>query len=322
MTTISAIHAVVELAASQHSVITRRQAAALEPRLLDRVATATRSRAGSSSRIPACCAFSGAPPTYERELMAAVLAAGGHARRVASIGGSPAPTRRLRRARRRSKSASTAHIRWSSDRLGVRRWPTTSSRSTTCDRRCRSTESRPPTWLARSPTSGRSFAIGGSSGARSPTPAGGVQPASGSEQTAERLHRPGQRGTGVLLRHLDSIPFEGRVPDSWFEELVAACLADRAHSRGRAAVRDPRRGGAIRRPGRPRHSVRRARARGAQPAVPLRPAGRVARRAARRAGGGLRVGAALPRLAQHQAAAEVVRRRRRGRRGRPRPPCS
>ena len=44
--------------------------------------------------------------------------------------------------------------------------------------------------------------------------------------TAERLHRPGQRGTGVLLRLLDAIPFEGRVPESWFEELVAACLTD------------------------------------------------------------------------------------------------
>lgn len=44
--------------------------------------------------------------------------------------------------------------------------------------------------------------------------------------TAERLHRPGQTGTGTLLRLLDAIPFEGRVADSWFEELVAACLAD------------------------------------------------------------------------------------------------
>jgi hypothetical protein len=44
--------------------------------------------------------------------------------------------------------------------------------------------------------------------------------------TAERLHRPGQRGTGVLLRLLDGIPFEGVVPDSWFEELLSACTAD------------------------------------------------------------------------------------------------
>lgn len=46
-------------------------------------------------------------------------------------------------------------------------------------------------------------------------------------ETAERLHRPGQRGTGVLLRQLAAIPFEGRVPASWFEELLALCLADR-----------------------------------------------------------------------------------------------
>lgn len=44
--------------------------------------------------------------------------------------------------------------------------------------------------------------------------------------TAERLHRPGQRGTGVLLGYLDEIAHEGRVPESWFEELLARCLAD------------------------------------------------------------------------------------------------
>ncbi|MEZ5410991.1 MAG: hypothetical protein R2761_23375 [Acidimicrobiales bacterium] len=43
---------------------------------------------------------------------------------------------------------------------------------------------------------------------------------------AERLHRPGPTGTGVLLRLLDAIPHEGRVPDSWLEELLAACVAD------------------------------------------------------------------------------------------------
>jgi hypothetical protein len=32
----------------------------------------------------------------------------------------------------------------------------------------------------------------------------------------------------VLLRQLATIPFEGRVPDSWFEELLALCLADPA----------------------------------------------------------------------------------------------
>ena len=47
-------------------------------------------------------------------------------------------------------------------------------------------------------------------------------------QTAERLHRPGQRGTGLLLRLLDNIPWEGRLPDTWFEELLALCLIDPA----------------------------------------------------------------------------------------------
>jgi len=46
------------------------------------------------------------------------------------------------------------------------------------------------------------------------------------QSTAELLHRPCQRGSGLLSRHLASIPYEGRVPDSWFEELLARCLAD------------------------------------------------------------------------------------------------
>jgi hypothetical protein len=44
-------------------------------------------------------------------------------------------------------------------------------------------------------------------------------------QTAERLHRPGQSGTGVLLRLLDRTAGERRPPESWFERLVALCLA-------------------------------------------------------------------------------------------------
>lgn len=44
--------------------------------------------------------------------------------------------------------------------------------------------------------------------------------------TVERLHRPGQRGTGVLMRELSSIPTEGRVTESWFEELIAEIVSD------------------------------------------------------------------------------------------------
>ena len=45
---------------------------------------------------------------------------------------------------------------------------------------------------------------------------------------AERLHRPGPTGTGVLLRLLDRVPWEGRLPQTWFEELLAMCLRDPA----------------------------------------------------------------------------------------------
>lgn len=44
--------------------------------------------------------------------------------------------------------------------------------------------------------------------------------------TVDRLHRPGPTGTGVLMRELAMIPSEGRVSDSWFEELVAQIVAD------------------------------------------------------------------------------------------------
>ncbi|CAB4887028.1 MAG: hypothetical protein F2795_10650 [Actinobacteria bacterium] len=37
---------------------------------------------------------------------------------------------------------------------------------------------------------------------------------------AQRLHRPGQQGTKVLLGHLDAFARAGAVPESWFEEVV------------------------------------------------------------------------------------------------------
>ncbi len=42
--------------------------------------------------------------------------------------------------------------------------------------------------------------------------------------TAQRLHRPGQAGTGVVFELLDRRQRGGRVPDSWFERLVEHCL--------------------------------------------------------------------------------------------------
>lgn len=46
--------------------------------------------------------------------------------------------------------------------------------------------------------------------------------------TAERLHGPGRPGTGDLIRALDELERRGRVRDSWFEKLVELCLDDPA----------------------------------------------------------------------------------------------
>lgn len=46
------------------------------------------------------------------------------------------------------------------------------------------------------------------------------------KRTGERLHRPGQTGTTILSYVLAQVPWEGRLPDSWFEELIALALAD------------------------------------------------------------------------------------------------
>jgi hypothetical protein len=43
---------------------------------------------------------------------------------------------------------------------------------------------------------------------------------------AIRLHRPHQSGTGVLIRLLRCIAWEGNLPATWFEELLALCLND------------------------------------------------------------------------------------------------
>jgi len=44
------------------------------------------------------------------------------------------------------------------------------------------------------------------------------------QRTAERLHRPGQAGTGVMLELLREAQHEPAVRGSWFEKLVERCL--------------------------------------------------------------------------------------------------
>ena len=45
------------------------------------------------------------------------------------------------------------------------------------------------------------------------------------QQTALRLHRPGQEGPSVLIRALHRWSLEGTLPESWFEELLRCMLA-------------------------------------------------------------------------------------------------
>lgn len=45
-------------------------------------------------------------------------------------------------------------------------------------------------------------------------------------ETAQRLHRPSQAGTGTLLRLLDVAAADPRLRDSWFEALIERLLRD------------------------------------------------------------------------------------------------
>lgn len=215
----SAIHAVAELAASQHSVFTRPQAASLD---FDRrrVATAL-SQGWLAEPYPGVLAVRGAPVTWQSRLAAAVFAGGATAvashRAAARLHGFDGFERTTtleltvdRRHRWQFGDGVVAHHVTPldpCDLVVVDGIAATSVARTLADLgsvvRDRRLVGRALTGVRR-----RGTAV------------------DGLRATAERLHRPGQRGTGVLLRHLDAIPFEGSVPDSWFEELLARCVDD------------------------------------------------------------------------------------------------
>jgi predicted transcriptional regulator of viral defense system len=219
----SAIHAVVELAASQHGVITRRQAADMGVSS-HRVATAL-AQGWLTEPTAGVLLIGGSRPTFERSVMAATLAAGAHA---AASHRSAARLHRLdgfTAATVIEVSVERSH-RWRSDEAGRSRTLahhivaldecdlvsvdgilTTNLARTLADL---GSVVRDPRLVGRALTDARRR---GSS-------------VRWLRETAERLHRPGQRGTGVLLRQLDAIPYEGRVPESWFEELLGLCLHD------------------------------------------------------------------------------------------------
>jgi hypothetical protein len=213
-----AIRAVAELAASQHRAFTRRQAADLN---FDKGRVATAKLLGwLDEPFPGVLVIAGTVPTWRQDLMAATLAGGGHA--VASHR-SAARLHRLdgfadcdiielsvtRRHRWRGPDHVVAHHVAALERADV--VTIDGIRSTGLARTLADLGMVvEPMAVRRALTSAR----------RRGTSLRWIQ------LTANRLHRPGWTGASVLLRQLATIPYEGRVPDSWFEELVACCLDD------------------------------------------------------------------------------------------------
>jgi hypothetical protein len=213
-----AVRAVAELAASQHRAFTRRQAADLQ---FDKGRVATPKRQGwLTAPYPGVLVLAGPGEDWQQQLMAATLAAGRHA--IAS-----------------HRSAARLH------RLDGFENAHTLEISVTRGHRWRHTD---PVIVHHVAALDRAdvITIGGirSTGlARTLADLGAVVDSLQVRRaltaarrrgtslrwiqlTAERLHRPGPSGAAVLLRQLATIPYEGRVPDSWFEELLALCLND------------------------------------------------------------------------------------------------
>ncbi|HEX4982345.1 MAG TPA: type IV toxin-antitoxin system AbiEi family antitoxin domain-containing protein [Ilumatobacteraceae bacterium] len=216
-----AVRAVAELAASQHGAFTRRQAAAKK---FSRARIATALRNGwLLERPPGVLAISGHPDTWEQRLTLATLAGGGHgvashraAARLHGLDGFACDNHvevtvdNHHRLRLPADIGATIHH---VDRLeveldvvvleGIR---ATGLARTLADLGsvCTTSEVRRALTDVRRRGSSIQWI----------------------RQTAQRCHRPGQAGTGQLLRLLDAIPHEGGVPESWFEELLAQCLAD------------------------------------------------------------------------------------------------
>jgi hypothetical protein len=215
-----AVRAVAELAASQHRAFTRHQAAVLN---FDRRRIATAKRAGwLQEPVPGVLVLVGAAPTWHRRLIVAALAVGGHgvvshraAARLHHLDGFDHPGMAVvevsvtRQFRVDLPDAVFHHITplEACDVTSVDGIPCTTLDRTLADL---GSVIRNRRLVGRALTDARRRGVD----------------VLALRATAERLHRPGQSGTGTLLRLLDAIPFEGRVPQTWFEELLALCLAD------------------------------------------------------------------------------------------------
>ncbi len=214
-----AVGAVAELAASQHRVFTRPQAAAID---FDRARVATALDQGwLREPYPGVLVVVGSRPDWGQQLMAATLAAGSHgvashraAARLHGLDGFEASQTVeisvTRGHRWRHRDATVVHHVAAldpADLVCVDGIACTGLARTLADL---GSVVHDPLVVRRALTAARRRGVS----------------LRWVRETAERLHRPGQRGTGLLLRHLAAVPCEGQVPQSWFEELVALCLAD------------------------------------------------------------------------------------------------
>lgn len=307
----TARRAVAELAASQHRTFTRRQAAELN---FDRRRVATATRTGwLDEPLPGVLVIRDGPSTWEQRLMVVVLAAGAHgvashrsAARLHGLDGFDGATNAtvevsVHRAFRLGPEvvAVTHHVgpMEPCDITVVRGIPCTALQRTLCDLG----SVVDPMLVRRALTSARRRGID----------------LDGLWAVAERLHRPYQRGTGTLMTVLRQVPHEGTLPATWFEELVALCVADSSLPRLVFAVPDHGRNWQDHRPRRPRLPERTARARGPQQAVPLGRTGGAARRRPRHRRVAVWLGAHVPRLVCHEATHAGARSREGSRRRSP-----
>jgi hypothetical protein len=216
-----AVRAVAELAASQHGAFTRRQAA-IKGFSRARVATAVRT-GWLVERPRGVLAVAGHPDTWEQRLMFATLSCGDHgvaSHRAAArlhgldgFGGEghvEVSIENCHRLRLPADMGATVHhvgrLDPALDVVVLRGIRATGLARTLSDLGsvCTTREVRRALTDARRRGSSLQWI----------------------RDTAQRCHRPGQAGTGRLLRLLDAVPHDGGVPESWFEELIADCLAD------------------------------------------------------------------------------------------------
>jgi hypothetical protein len=212
-------HAIVALANTQHLVISRAQAT--EHGFSYRRIRTAKLQGWLAEPMPGVLRLTTGPVTWEQRLMTVVLASGGHAvashrsaARLLGLDGFDDPRNAIvelsvaRTCRVDPSVPAVVHHVTPMDPCDlttVRGIPCTGFGRTLSDL---GSVVREPRVLRRALTSARRRGID----------------LDVLRSDAKRLHRPGQAGTGALLRQLDTIPYEGVVPATWFEELLLMCV--------------------------------------------------------------------------------------------------